>query len=161
MQQSGSRAALADLGFSDYGVAQVPVLDPLPPGGRDTQTMVAGINISVFADSDQQEPALELVEFLTSTDEQVTINKAYTTLPVVQDAYSDPAFTDEVSGVFATILRDHAEPMPQVPEEGQMETLVGGAVSDLLARAATGEQVGEAEVRAALTEAQEQMEAAG
>ena len=157
MQQSGSRNALNALGFEDYGVAQVPV----PEGGKATQTMVAGINISVFSETDQEEGALQLVEFLTSDEQQVILNKAYTTLPVVQAAYDDPAFTDEVSGTFATILAEHAEPMPQLPAEGQMETLVGGAVVDLVSRAATGTPVSEADVREALAGAQEEMEAAG
>ena len=160
-QQSGNRSTYAQADFEDYGVVQVPVLDPLPEGGEAVQTMVAGINISVFTDSDQQEAALELVEFLTSTEQQVTLNKAYGTLPVVDEAYEDSAFTDPVSDTFATILGDFAAPMPQVPEEGQMETLVGGAVKDLLARAAVGDPVGEAEVRAALESANEQMSAAG
>ncbi len=161
IQQSGSRNALAALGFDDYGVSQVPVLDPLPEGGQATQTMVAGINISVFADSDQQEDALQLVNFLTSTEEQVILNAAYTTLPVVTAAYEDPTFNDDVSETFATILNDHAEPMPQVPEEGQMETLVGGAVKELVAQAATGATVTEDDVRSALANANEQMQAAG
>jgi multiple sugar transport system substrate-binding protein len=161
LQQSGNRSTYAQAGFEDYGVVQVPVLDPLPEGGEPVQTMVAGINISVFTDSDQQDGALQLVEFLTGEEQQVTLNKAYGTLPVVTAAYEDPAFSDPVSGTFATILGDFAAPMPQVPEEGQMETLVGGAVKDLLARAAVGEQVGEAEVRAALQSADEQMAAAG
>ena len=156
MQQSGSRNALNALGFTEYGVAQVPV----PEGGTPTQTMVAGINISVFNESDQQEEALQLVEFLTSDEQQVTLNKAYTTLPVVEAAYDDPAFTDEISGTFATILAEHAEPMPQLPAEGQMETLVGGAVVDLISRAATGQPVTDADVREALAGAQEEMEAA-
>lgn len=160
-QQSSNRAAYAAAGFSDYGVVQVPVVDPLPAGGEAIQTMVAGINISVFTDSDQQDAALELVNFLTSAEEQVILNQAYTTLPVVSEAYDDPAFNDDVAATFATILTDHAAPMPQVPEEGQMETLVGGAVKDLLARAAVGDRVSEAEVRAALENANEQMAAAG
>lgn len=160
MQQSAARNAFTALDFADYGVAQIPVVDPLPAGGKATQTLVAGINVSVFQDSDQQEQALELVNFLTSTEEQVILNKAYTTLPVVTAAYDDPAFSDDTAGTFATILGEHAEPMPQVPEEGQMETLVGGAVKTLIAQAATGAPVTEDDVRAQLENAQQQMQAA-
>ena len=39
-----------------------------------------------------------------ATEEQVVLNKAYGTLPVVTEAYDDPAFSDDVSGTFATIL---------------------------------------------------------
>lgn len=158
--QSSNRAAFAAAGFTDYGVIQVPVVDPLPKGGDDVQTMVAGINVSVFVDSAQQDAALQLVEFLTSTKEQVILNQAYGTLPVVTAAYENEAFNDDVAATFATILQDRAAPMPQLPEEGQMETLVGGAVKDLIGRAAVGEAVTEADVRAALENANEQMAAA-
>ena len=51
-----------------YGVAEVPVAD-----GSDTPIMshVAGINMSIFANSDNKEAAMEFVKFMTSDPEQV------------------------------------------------------------------------------------------
>ncbi|WP_157987442.1 ABC transporter substrate-binding protein [Jiangella endophytica] len=149
--QSIHQSVLADMGFADYAVAPLPVLDPLPAGGRDTRTFVGGANLAVFANTDHRDAALALVEFLTSPDVQADWTAETATLPVVTAAYDEDDL-DDAARVFATILRDHAEPMPQVPEHAQMEILVGGAITDLMARAATG-PVTEDDIRAALSEA--------
>jgi multiple sugar transport system substrate-binding protein len=122
--------------------------------------MVAGTNISVFANTGKKDAALKLVNFLTSQAEQATLCKAYGLLPAVQQAYDDPAFSDPDSQVFKRVLVDHAEPMPQIPKEGQMETLLGGALKELFAKAAT-QTVSDTDIRAALTSANQQMKAAG
>jgi multiple sugar transport system substrate-binding protein len=160
LKQSNARGQLAKLGFSDYGVAEVPVPAVLPPGGKAIQSMVAGTNISVFANTGKKDAALKLVNFLTSQAEQATLCKAYGLLPAVQQAYDDPAFSDPDSQVFKRVLVDHAEPMPQIPKEGQMETLLGGALKELFAKAAT-QTVSDTDIRAALTSANQQMKAAG
>ena len=71
----------AGMKASEYGVAEVPVAD-----GSDTPIMthVAGINVSVFANSKKKDAALQFVKFLTSPEEQVTLNKAFGSLPVVE-----------------------------------------------------------------------------
>jgi multiple sugar transport system substrate-binding protein len=154
--QSSGRGYLASVGFDDYAVAPLPVVDPLPPGGAPVQSFVAGTNLAVSADTDQRDEALELVGFLTSDKEQVVFNKAFGTLPVVHGAYDDPAFADPATQMFGSILRDRSETMPMVPAEGQMEQLLGGAVRGLWADAATGE-VTDAEIAAALAGAERQM----
>ncbi|WP_165990217.1 ABC transporter substrate-binding protein [Streptomyces sp. YIM 98790] len=157
--QTNTLGVLQSEGFSDFAVAPVPVLDPRPEGGLDTQTMVAGVNVTVFADTDDRKSSLQLVEFLTSRVVQTELNKEYGTLPVTLDSYVDPAFTDGDLGVFGTILRDHAEPFPQIPETGRMENLVGGAMVELFAAAAAGE-VGEEDIRQAMEAASTEMAAA-
>jgi multiple sugar transport system substrate-binding protein len=143
---------------SDYGVADLPVVD-----GSDTPIMthVAGINLSVFQNTKNKDAALQFVKFMTSPQEQVTLNKSFGSLPVVKQAQSDPAFSNKNLQTFNGILADHAEPMPLIPEEGQMETIIGDAMKQLIAQAATKGSVSEDEVRSALKGANDKMAAAG
>jgi multiple sugar transport system substrate-binding protein len=144
---------------SDFGVAQVPVPDPLPPSGKPIESHVAGINISIFKDTQHLASALKFVKFMTSPAEQVKLNKLFTSLPVVKDAYSDPAFSTPTMQTFETILGQHAAPMPLIPQEGQMETVMGGTVKQLLATAASGKSVTTSVVEAQLSAANETMKA--
>ncbi|SFC55964.1 ABC transporter substrate-binding protein [Streptomyces aidingensis] len=156
--QTNTLGALESAGFSDFAVAPVPVLDPRPQGGLDIQTMVAGVNVTVFGNTDDRRSSLQLVEHLTSRVVQTELNKEYGTLPVTLDSYVDPAFTEGDLGVFGTILRDFAEPFPQIPETGRMEELIGNAMVELWAEAASGE-VTEEDVRQAMEAAGTEMAA--
>ncbi|WP_422773607.1 ABC transporter substrate-binding protein [Plantactinospora sp. WMMC1484] len=153
--------AAAGMKPEEYGVAPIPIIDPLPPGGRRVTSHVAGINVSVLKATDNRAGALELVKFLTSSEEQRILNKAFGSLPVVKDAYSDPAFQTPLSKVFRDVLANTAAPLPQVPEESRYETTVGGAMRDLFAKVASGQPVGEPEIMAALSRAQQEMDTGG
>ena len=72
---------------------------------------------------------------------------------------SDPAFKTEQIALKQKTLAEHAQPMPLQVSEGQMETLVGTAIKNLLAQAAQGKSVSEADVKAALEDANSQMTA--
>jgi len=159
--QTGTISALESDGMkaSDFGVAQVPVPDVLPPGGKAIESHVAGINISIFKDTQHLSAALKFVKFMTSRAEQVKLNKLYTSLPVVKDAYSDPAFNSPEMQTFETILAQHAAPMPLIPQEGQMETVMGGALKQLLAAAASGKPVNTSDIEAQLSDANQTMKA--
>jgi multiple sugar transport system substrate-binding protein len=160
--QTGTISALQADGMpsSAYGIAQVPVPDPLPPGGTPIMSHVAGINISIFKDTRHLAAALQFVKFMTSTQEQIKLNKLYTSLPVVKDAYSDPAFQSPAMQTFRTILAQHAAPMPLIPQEGQMETVMGGAVKQLVATAAgSSGPVSASDVEAQLSAANQTMKA--
>jgi multiple sugar transport system substrate-binding protein len=158
--QSSGRAYFSSVGFSDYAVAPMPVLDPLPPGGAAVQSFVAGTNVAVFRNTAHKDASLQLVRFLTSEPAQVRLNKAFGTLPTVTSANSATTFADPTTQTFATILGDHAETMPMVPGEAQMETLLGGAINNLWATAATGNDVTSTDIAAALRRASQQMPAA-
>jgi len=147
----------AGMKASEYGVAEVPVAD-----GSDTPIMthVAGINVSVFSNSEKKDAALQFVKFLTSPEEQVTLNKAFGSLPVVAQASKDEAFATPNLETFNGILAEHAEPMPLIPEEGQMETFIGEALKQLISDSATKGPVSDAQVEAALKSANEKMAAA-
>ncbi|MUL41732.1 sugar ABC transporter substrate-binding protein [Streptomonospora sp. PA3] len=158
MMQGSARTTLASRDFDNYEIAQVPMLDPLP--GKPIQSHAAGINISVFNDTDNKEGALQLVEHLTSPEEQVYLSQEFQTLPVAVDAYDNEELQGEQMQTFRTILTEHASPMPLIPEEGQMETVLGESIAGLFADAATGSEVTKADIRKALKEAETQMDAA-
>jgi multiple sugar transport system substrate-binding protein len=163
MAQSSVDAELQRAGMkqSEFGVVPIPLPDPLPKGGQRINSHVAGINIAVFKNTGHRQESLDLVRFLTSAPEQRVLNKAFGTLPVTTDDYSDPVFNTPVAKTFRSVLAHTSAPMPMVPEEAQFETLVGNAVKALLADAASGRMVGEAQVKDKLSEAESQMQGLG
>ncbi|WP_437735069.1 ABC transporter substrate-binding protein [Sorangium sp. So ce1335] len=159
MIQSYAAAAIEQNGLARdaYGVAPVPLPDPLPANGKRVNSHVAGINIAVFEDSKNRDAALRFVEFMTSPEEQRILSAAFNSLPVVTAAYADERFNTENIQVFQKVLAETAESMPMIEETAQFETLVGTAMRDLLAEAASGKAVDDAAIRAKLTKAKQQM----
>jgi multiple sugar transport system substrate-binding protein len=141
----------------DIGVAPVPLPNPAPSGGKKVTSIVAGINLAVFKGSKHQDADLQFVKFMTSTPIQQGLNKTYGSLPTVNDAYSDAAFQTDAVKTFKGILSDTAAPMPAVAQESQFETLVGTAMNNLFADAATGKNVSEGDIAKALDAAQQQL----
>ena len=142
---------------SDIGVAPLPLPSPMPPGGKNITSMVAGINIAIFKDSPNLTAAEKFVKFMTSTPEQESLNATYGSLPTVQAAYTDPAFNTPAVHTFRSILTSTAAPMPAVATESQFETAVGTAIIHLYADAATGKTVTPSMIGQALTQAQQQL----
>jgi len=146
---------------SEYGVVAIPAPSPLPPGGKDVASFVAGINLSIFKNTKNQDAALQFVKFMTSPEEQAILDKPFTALPVVKGGTVN--FTDNKAeaAAFAQVLATKAEALPRVPAESAFETNVGAAVNSLLAQAATGKDVSISDIKAALQQAQDKMAAAG
>ncbi|MFF7734153.1 extracellular solute-binding protein [Streptomyces sp. NPDC007984] len=159
--QSAS-ANLESQGMSkdDYGIAPVPVRSGTPGTGRQVNSMVAGINLAVFKNTDNLDGAATFVKFMTSDAEQKILNKAYSTIPPVKSAQSDPAFATPANSVLKDTLAKSAVALPQVADESQFETAVGTAIKGLFADAAAGRPVTTGSVKAALQKAQQQMPAA-
>jgi multiple sugar transport system substrate-binding protein len=143
----------------DYGVAPVPFEQPAPAGGKRVNSMVAGINLAVFANTKHKDAALKFVRFMASDDEQRILNKTYGSMPTVQSAYSDAAFQTPQVKVFQETLANSAAPLPAVPEESQFETLVGAVVKNLFADAASGKPLTDDAIRSKLTAANQQVHA--
>jgi multiple sugar transport system substrate-binding protein len=156
-QAAGANLKSQNMSADAYGVAPVPFLASPPAGGKQVNSMVAGINIAVFKHTKNLDGALEFVKFMTSDAEQVTLNKTYGSLPAVGTVAADPAFAADEQKVLAQTLATTAAPLPQVPEESTFETLVGTAIKELFADAAGGRPVTEDSVREKLTRAQQQM----
>ncbi|MFI5822266.1 ABC transporter substrate-binding protein [Streptomyces rishiriensis] len=158
--QSAS-ANLASQGMSEdrYGVAPVPVQSGAPGAGAQVDSMVAGINLAVFKNTDNLDGATEFVKFMTGDEEQKILNKAYSTIPPVASAQADPAFGTPANAILKDTLAKSAAALPQVADESQFETTVGTAVKALFAEAAAGHPVTTESVRAELAKAQQQMPA--
>jgi multiple sugar transport system substrate-binding protein len=144
-----------------YGLAPVPFPAAAPAGGKHVDSMVAGINLAVFANTKHKDAALKFVGFMTSDAEQTILNKTYGSLPSVKTAYTDPAFQTPDLKTFQNILATTAAPLPAVPEESQFETLVGTAMKELFADIAAGKPVTADTVRAKLSAANAQVKAGG
>ena len=140
-----------------YGVAPIPFQTADASGAARVDSMVAGINLAVFRDSQNRDGAVKFVRFMTSAAEQRTLNAAFGSIPPVKEAQDDPAFATPDLTILRQVLAHSAAPLPQVPDESQFETLVGTAIKDLFADAAAGHPVTDASVRAALTKAQLQL----
>ncbi|MFF0232982.1 extracellular solute-binding protein [Micromonospora sp. NPDC005252] len=156
-QSAGSNLKTQNMPADAYGVAPVPFLASPPAGGKKVNSMVAGINMAVFKHTKNKDGALSFVKFMTSDEEQTLLNKTYGSLPAVKTAGADPAFTAPEQKNIQETLVTTAAPLPQVPDESTFETLVGTAMKELFADAASGKPVTEQSVKAKLTDAQQKM----
>jgi multiple sugar transport system substrate-binding protein/raffinose/stachyose/melibiose transport system substrate-binding protein len=160
MWQSAS-ANLKSQGMSDsaYGIAPIPVQSGTPGTGAQVNSMVAGINLAVFKNTDNLDGSTKFVKFMTSDAEQKILNTAYSSIPPVKAAQEDTAFNTPANSVLKNTLATSAAALPQVADESQFETAVGTAVKNLFADAAAGRAVTTASVKAELEKAQQQMPA--
>ncbi|MER5898433.1 sugar ABC transporter substrate-binding protein [Streptomyces sp. NPDC001876] len=142
----------------DWGVAPVPVESGVPGTGKNTNSMVAGINMAVFKNSKNIDGAKKFVKFMTSDEEQKLLNKTYGAIPPVKAAQADPAFSAPDLKVLRDTLATSAAPLPQVPNESQFETAVGTAIKELWAEAAAGKPITTETVKARLDKAQQTMQ---
>jgi multiple sugar transport system substrate-binding protein len=156
-QAAGVQLKERGMNPDDWGVAPVPVQSGTPGQGTSVNTMVAGINIAVFKNSQNRDGALKFVKFMTSDDEQKILNGKYGSIPPVSAAQSDPAFSAPEQTVLRQSLAKSAVALPQVPKESQFEELVGTAMKDLFADAAAGRPVTTESVQKRLEKAQQQM----
>ncbi|MBM0260427.1 sugar ABC transporter substrate-binding protein [Micromonospora sp. 4G55] len=156
-QAAGSNLKSQNMAPDAYGVAPVPFPASPPAGGKKVNSMVAGINIAVFKHTKKKDGALEFVKFMTSDAEQVALNKTYGSLPAVKTVAGDAAFAAPEQKVLQEVLATTAAPLPQVPNESTFETLVGTAIKELFADAASGRPVTEDSIRQKLTRAQQQL----
>jgi multiple sugar transport system substrate-binding protein len=156
--QSAS-ANLTSQGMSedDYGIAPVPVQSGTPGTGAQVNSMVAGINLAVFNNTDNLDGATKFVKFMTGDAEQKILNTAYSSIPPVRTAQADSAFNTPANAVLKDTLAKSAAALPQVADESQFETAVGTAIKGLFADAAGGRAVTTDSVKAALEKAQQQM----
>jgi multiple sugar transport system substrate-binding protein len=160
-QPAGANLAKYGMQSSAYGVAPLPFPASAPSGSKHVDSMVGGINLSVFANTKHQAAALAFVKFMTSQKTEISLNKTYGSLPSVTDAYSDPSFQTPDDKVFQSVLASSATAMPEIAQESQFETVVGTAMKTLFADAANGTQITDSLVSAALSKAQQQMQAGG
>ncbi|WP_371774879.1 ABC transporter substrate-binding protein [Streptomyces sp. NBC_01438] len=157
-QAAASTFASQGMKPEDWGAAPVPVADGTPGTGKNTNSMVAGINMAVFKNTKNIDGAKKFVKFMTSDAEQRLLNKTYGSIPPVKTAQADEAFSAPDLKVLRDTLSTSAAPLPQVPNESQFETAVGTAVKELWADAAAGRPVTTESVKARLEKAQQTMQ---
>lgn len=152
IQQGGMKAG-------DYGVVAIPAPSPLPSGGKDIGTFPAGINLSIFKNSKHVAADEAFVKFMTSVPEQEILGKAFTTLPINTAAKATWTTDSTEAGVFKDALATKSAPLPLTKNEAAMETAVGQAMTPLIAKAATGSDVTENDIKSAMEDAQAKMPA--
>lgn len=157
-QAAASTFASQGMKPEDWGAAPVPVQSGTPGQGKNTNSMVAGINMAVFKNTKNVDGAKKFVKFMTSDAEQKLLNKTYGSIPPVKTAQADAAFSAPDLAVLRDTLAKSAAPLPQVPNESQFETAVGTAVKELWADAAAGRPVTTESVKARLEKAQQTMQ---
>ncbi|MCU1475723.1 MAG: sugar transporter substrate-binding protein [Subtercola sp.] len=154
-QQSTGGTVLATNGMTEDKWGVVPI--PAPQGGQKISSFIGGANIAIMKSSKNIDASVQFVKFMTSTDEQGILSKAFTSLPVVNGATAD--FTTDTAkiAVFQDILANETKPAPLVPGFQAFQTNVGGAVVALIAQAATGTDPTKSDVTSALNDAQAKM----
>ena len=155
-QAAGTALKADGMAAGAYGVAPVPV-ESGTPSSSNPDSMVAGINMAVFKDSKNQAAALKFVKFMTSQSESLKLNGEYGSIPPVSSALTASPAANQEQTVLRNVLSSSAVAMPQVAKESQFETVVGTAVKNLFADAASGKPVSAATVKAQLSSAQQQM----
>jgi ABC-type glycerol-3-phosphate transport system substrate-binding protein len=155
-QAAGANLKNHGMSPSQYGVAPVPVQSGAPGQGTSVDSMVAGINIAIFKNTHNLAAAEKFVQFMTSPAEQTVLCKEYGSIPPVTAAQQDPAFFTPELSVLRNVLATSAVALPQVAGESQFEQLVGTAVKNLFADAASG-PVSAQTVEQQLASAQSQM----
>ena len=155
-QAAGTTLKSEGMAPGAYGVAPVPV-ESGTPSSSDPDSMVAGINMAVFKNTKNQAAALKFVKFMTSQSESAKLNGEYGSIPPVQSALTASPAANQEQTVLRNVLSSSAMALPQVPKESQFETVVGTAVKNLFADAASGKPVSAATVKQQLASAQQQM----
>lgn len=158
LNQNNADSSIVSNGMksSEYGV--VPF--PSPSGGQKIATFIAGINLSIMKNTKNKDGALKFVNYMTSAPTQKTLDKPFSSLPVL--AGETPVFTDnaEEAKTFQDIYANMSKPLPLVAAEDQFESTVGKAMNSMFAKIATGGTVSADDVKSALKDAQDQVTAA-
>jgi multiple sugar transport system substrate-binding protein len=158
LNQNNADATIASNGMKNdaYGVVAFPA-----PANAVTQVAshVAGINLSIFANTKNKTQALAFVKYMTSPEVQSELGKPFASLPVLTGA--TPTFTTNAAEAktFIDIYNTRSKPLPLVPAEDQFETTVGQAMNKMFATIATGGTVTAADVKSAMQSAQDQVAA--
>jgi multiple sugar transport system substrate-binding protein len=156
-QAAGANLKNHGMDPSQYGVAPVPVQSGSPGQGTNVDSMVAGINIAIYKNTHNLSAAEKFVNFMTSDSAQVYLSSKYGDISPISSALSNAEFSTPELTVLKTVLSTSAAPLPQVPGESQFEQLVGAAIKNLFADAASGHPVSLQTVQQQLSSAEQQM----
>lgn len=157
--QNGLINTLASLGMTpdQYGIIAIPAPSPLPDGGKDVSSTVAGTNIAIFKNTKHKDAALKFVKFMTSADEQEILDKEYQVLPVLKNASLSFMSDQTVAKTYSDILANTAEPFPITTQNNAYLQSTGAALKNLFGQAASGQKITSAMVKSAMQSAQDQL----
>jgi multiple sugar transport system substrate-binding protein len=158
LNQNNADATIISNGMTSdkFGV----VAFPAPAGAKsNVASHVAGINISIFANTKNKTQALAFVKYMTSPAVQDQLGKPFSSLPVLTGGTAK--FTDNAAEAktFTDIYNTRSKPLPLVPAEDQFETTVGQAMNKMFGTIATGGTVSAADIKSAMQAAQDQVAA--
>src|SRR5487761_1579766 len=137
-QAAGKNLQSHGMSTSQYGIAAVPVQSGAPGQGENVDSMVAGINMAIFKNTQHLSAAEKFVNFMTSSSEQAILSSKYGSIPPLSSALQSSQFATPELSVLRSVLSTSAVALPQVPAESQFEQLVGTAIKNLFADAASG-----------------------
>jgi multiple sugar transport system substrate-binding protein len=160
VNQNNANASLQADGMSvdKYGV--VPI--PSPSNAvKKIGSGVNGINVSIMKNTKHKAASLEFVKFLTSPWAQKEMAEPFSSIPTLKGLKANFAPTPDQITTFSHIYNTLAVPYPLATGEASFETTVGNAVNTLFANIATGQTVTSAEVKAALSTAEQKTAANG
>jgi multiple sugar transport system substrate-binding protein len=155
-QAAGKNLQSHGMSPSQYAVAPIPVQSGTPGQGANVDSMVAGIDMAIYKNTHNLAATEKFVKFMTSQSTETTLCKEYGAIPPIGSALQNPAFATPELSVLRNVLTTSASAMPQVAGESQFEQLVGTAVKNLFADAASGPVTAQA-VQQQLATAQSQM----
>ena len=115
----------------------IPAPSPLPQGGDDLASFVAGTNIAIF-DTQHLAAAEKFVNFMTSNSEQEILDKEYQLLPVLKGAQLNFLSNTTMAQTFTNILDNEAAPLPVEANTEAYQQTVGAQMVTLFGKAATG-----------------------
>jgi len=141
------------------GRIAVPAPSPLPPGGQNLASFVAGTNIAIFKNTPHLQAAIDFVKFMTSPAEQQILDQKYQLLPVLSGASSNFLSDPTMAKTFTNILNTGSQPLPVKANTEAYQQAVGAEMVTLMGKAATGTQITNADIESALQAAQAQMPA--
>ena len=126
-QNNGNTSLTADgMSPSAYGVAAIPT----PSGGKNIDSGIQGINLSIFKNSKNQKADLEFIKFMTGPYVQAAIGRPYGTIPVVKGVKPNFSSDTTFETVFQKVYDTEAAPYPLVSSEGAFEQNVGTRSAD-------------------------------
>jgi multiple sugar transport system substrate-binding protein len=160
VNQNNANSSLQADGMSvdKYGV--VPI--PSPSNAvKKIGSGVNGINVSIMKNTKHKDASLEFVKFLTSPWAQKEMAEPFSSIPTLKGLKANFAPTPDQITTFSHIYNNLAVPYPLATGEASFETTVGNAVNTLFANIATGQTVTSAEVKAALSTAEQKTAANG
>jgi multiple sugar transport system substrate-binding protein len=148
----------------EYAVASDPTvpygMHTMPKGGKPATGFVSGQYWTIFKYSPNKELALELIKLMTSPEIQYQFFKQEAQTPVTLAAFEK--YPETKRGVWAEFYtaEEDSYPTPFSGAWGQLEVVVGQAINKIAGEIATTGTYSMSDLRAALAQANQQLNAA-